>query len=272
MRKAILYIMLSALCQTAFCQSATDTAALVKEFRKVMNFATQPYLHYTTVTQMQAQPVIEAADTATTQGVFYKNQTNIYYLNGAEEIYLEDSLLVRINNNRKTIWLSKVDMASKEKMNSSPVSSKQFTELMRKKYTIQKSATNNRNGFLRFESKENTGISSAVSTIIGLEYDEKNYLPRNIQVSISMQQPATDEMISSIKNQGIEENKLIQLINEKKWLVRSQTAITTFKSISNKKESVLQMPSYKQILDFNIIEQIYTAKGKYSEYELTKTF
>lgn len=261
-----------AFCQTAICQKNNDTAALVKEFRKVMNFAIQPYLYYTTVTMLQAEPLLQVSDTAATQGVFYKNQTNLYCQNGIDEIYLEDSLLVRVNHLRKSIWVSRVDPASKEKINSSPVSSKQFAELMQKKYTIEKTSTGKHSSLIQFETKQNAGQFSVISTIIGLEYDQKNYLPKNIQVSMSMQQPATDDMITSIKSQGVDDTKLIQLIQEKKYLVRKQTALTTFKDISNTKESVVSMPSYKQILDFNPANQTYTGKGKYSEYEVTKTY
>jgi len=267
-----LLLMLLAVCQTGFCQEKTDTAALVKEFKKVMEFGTQPYLYYSTVTKMESEPVIEAQDTATMNGVFYKNGTDLYYKSGPEEVYLQDSLMIQINQQRKTIWISRVDMASKEKLNTMQVGNRQFNELMRKNFTIQKASMANNTARLSFETKQMAGRSAVISTRAGLLFTEKEHLPQQIEIEMRMQQPANDEMIAQIKNQGVDERKLIQLINGQQYLVRMQKMSVAFEHIDHSKEKVMQMPLWKDILDFNTAEQTYTGKAAYAEYEVTKTF
>jgi len=102
-------ILLLVFCQPCFCQEKTDTAAMIKEFKKVMEFTRQPFVYVTTTTTVQSQPVLDAQDTLRTQGVFYKNETDLYYSTGQEEMYLQDSLLVQVNHDRKTIWISRND-------------------------------------------------------------------------------------------------------------------------------------------------------------------
>jgi len=56
--KKYLFVLLIALGQKAYSQRSSDTAALVKEFTKVMAFTVQPYLYYTTVTKMDTRPLM----------------------------------------------------------------------------------------------------------------------------------------------------------------------------------------------------------------------
>jgi len=265
-------ILLLVFCQTAFSQQAADTAALIKEFKKVMAFGEQPYVFYTTATKLESEPVLEAQDTATMNGMFYKNETNLYYKCGPEETYLQDSLLIEVNQQRKTIWVSRVDMPSKEKLNTMPFSNKQLQGMMRKNYTIQKSITGNHMTKLSLETKQVAGGSAVISTRTALLFTEKDHIPQQVDIEMRMEQPANDEMIEQIKSQGVDERKLIQLINGQRYLIRMQKMSVVFESISNTKQKAMQIPLWQNILDFDAVKQSYTGKGVYAEYAVTKTY
>jgi len=272
-RMAFLSVLFSvAVCNGLYSQPLQDTAAMVKEFRKVMNFALQPYVYYTTVTNISSDPIIEATDTLHTNGIFYKNNTDIYYENGPETVYLQDSLLIQVNHERKTIWVSRVDMASKERLNTMPVGNKQLQEIMRKNYSMNTSVTDSNTNRLHFETRQRVGQSGVVSNRINLDYTASDHLPNAMEIEMHMQQPADEDMISQIKAQGVDDSKLIQLINGAKYLVRMQKLQMVFGAIDFSKEKAAQMPLWKEVITFNPAEQQYTGKAALTGYEVTKTF
>lgn len=266
------FIVLLALCQAVYGQQKADTAALVKEFYRVMNFSVQPYVYYTTFSTMESDPVLEQKDTISMQGEFYKNQTDMYYRNGPDEVYLQDSLLIQVNNDRKTIWVSRVDMASKSKLNSLPMGSKQLLEIMRKQYTMQQTMMGGGMARVSLETKQLAGRSTVVTSTMNLDYTVADHLPRAMNIEMRMLQPADDEMVEQIKSQGVDETKLIQVIDGKRYLVRRQKVNTAFTNINNTAEKAGQMPSWKNMLLFNSADQSFSAQGSVAAYEVTKTF
>jgi hypothetical protein len=93
-----------------------------------------------------------------------------------------------------------------------------------------------------------------------------------MNIEMRMQQPADDDMAEQIKSQGVDETKLIHLIDGKKYLVRRQKVSTAFANIDNTAEKAGQMPSWKSILMFNSADQSFSAQGSDAAYEVTKTF
>lgn len=257
---------------SSFSQTTEDTAGLATEFGKLMSFANQPCLYYTTLTRINSTPVLEAQDTASYHGVFYKNHSDMYYNNGREELYLEDSLMIQINHDRKSIWISKVDIASKDRMNGMPVNNSQVQELFRKKYTITKSRLSSNTSRFDLIARQNRTTSTAVTTTIGLEYETKNHSPLLMEIMMQMQQPVTDETYTLLINENPEHRKLLQISGGINYLVRAQNIIVTFVDFNNTKEAAGKMPSWKQILDYNDAVKEFTAKALYTDYEVTKTF
>jgi hypothetical protein len=255
-----------------YSQSKADTVELIKDFSKVMSFAAKPYLYCTMITKMTAEPILDQQDTVTTKGVMYKNGTDFYFNNGLEETYLQDSLMIQINHKRKSIWLSKVDVASKEKMNVLPINNKQLQELIRKKYSIYKSVVDENIVRLNFETNQKKDSITSVTTNVGLEYFTKSYLPRLMEIKIRMQQPLSEDLLAALKNENISDSKLIQVIDEIKYLVRTQIVIVEFYDISDEKEQAAKMPSWKAILDYQVAGNEFIPKGTYTEFEVTKTF
>lgn len=255
-----------------YSQPATDTAALIMEYNKVISFTAQPYIHYTTLTKLDANPVLQSQDTASLAGTFFKNNTDIYSNNVKEEMYLQDSLMVSINNDRKTIWINKVNVDTKEKLNEVTAFGKEVQEIMKRNYTISKSSPDGNTGRIVFETRKPQNSTATTNTRITIEYNSNNWLPRNIAIEISMKEPVDEEMLEALKEEEVDEKKLVQEINGVKYLVRKQSMNIQFTSIKKDKESVGQMPSYHSCLDYDGATGGYTGKGKYKDYEVTKLF
>jgi hypothetical protein len=256
----------------AYCQQATDTAALILEYNKVMSFTAQPYIHYTTLTKLSANPVLQSQDTASLMGEFFKNNTDIYSNNVKEEMYMQDSLMVSISNDRKTIWLNKVDVDTKDRMNVITPFGKDIQEIMKRNYTISKSLPDENTSQIVFETRRPQTSAAVSNTRITILYDNKTYLPRNINIDISMKEPVDEETIAALKEEEVDEKKLVQEINGIKYLVRNQSMYIQFTEIKSDKDSVMQMPFYSSCLDYNVVTQEFTGKGKYKDYEVTKLF
>ena len=246
----VLLCLLFMIDEAVYSQSKDDTAALIKDFSKVMSFATKPYLYCTTLTKMSAAPVLEQQDTVTARGVIYKNGTDYYINNGLEETYLQDSLMIQINHKRKSIWLSKVDIASKEKINVLPVNNKQLQELIRKRYSIYKTEINDSINRLIFETIQKSDSITSVTTSIRLEYFAKTYLPKLMEIKIRMQQPLSEGLLAALQNENIDDSKLIQTINGIKYLVRTQIVTVELDNISDGRQQAGGMPSWKDLLDY----------------------
>lgn len=255
-----------------YSQQVADTVALIKEYNKLMSFTAQPYMHYTTFTKLSASPVLQSTDTASLNGEFFKNNTDLYSNNVKEEMYLQDSLMVSINNDRKTIWLNKVDVDTKDKMNVITPFGKDVQEIMKRNYTISKSLPDENTGRMVFETRKAETSQAIKNTRITIEYDSKLMLPRNINIEISMKEPADEEVLAALKEEEVDEKKLVQEINGVKYLVRKQGMFIVFTGIKNDREQAMQMPSYNSCLDYNTITGEFTGKGKYKDYEITKLF
>jgi hypothetical protein len=258
--------------QKSYCQKAADTAALVKEFTTLMSTTAQPYLYYSCITKAGAEPVVLAEDTITTTGVFYKVLNDIYYSSGQDEMYIQDSFKLQINHERKTIWISKINEAAKEKVTMLPVNNKQFKTMLQKKFTISKSIIDDSTDELNFETRQNTSTLSNITTTIQMDYIKKTYLLKNMNITMRIQEPAGDNIVAALKSEGVDETKLIQTIDSVKYLIRKQSLNTTFINIDPKKETAMQMPSWKNVVEYDTETKEFRTKGSYKEYTITKMF
>lgn len=272
-KKMSLFIVTTMLCLvfSGYSQPSADTAALIKEFNKVLAFTVRPFLYYSTITKMNAVPVLGVEDTGSKRGEYYKNGDNIYYSNQKDEIFLEDSFLVQVNHDHKTIWISKVDKDVKEKMNVLPLTNKNVSEIFRKNYSISRTALGNGVARLNFETKGGSGISG-VKTQIRLEFNENDFLPRKMEIEVNMQEPAEDELLELLRNEGVDAMQTVQVIDNEKYIIRKQQLTIIFSDMDTSREKAFQAPTWKGILDFNSSGAVFTGKGIYKEYEVTKTF
>ena len=264
-------ILLTLLTQKAKCQTDTSIAAIATDYGKVMAFTKQPYLHYTTVTTMQSMPIFEAKDTATLRGEFFKCLDNFYSNNGLEEIYIQDSFLVSVNHERKSIWISKVDMASKNKMDLLSVTSMQMQALLIKNYASTQMVLNDSTSRLDFSAKEKNN-SKAISTSLRLEYNSKIFLPTILEIKAKVRQPAEEEILAAINNENIDINKIYEVIDGVNFLVRTQEMHIVFNDINYAEAIAIKMPSWKTVLHYDTMQNEFIATLSYTGYEVTSTF
>lgn len=253
-------------------QRAKDTTAMIRELNKVMSFATSPYVHYTTLTRMDATPVIQGSDTGSIKGVYFKNGSNIYYHNGHEEFFLEDSLLVLVNDNRQSIMISKVDAEAKAKVDAAPLDNRKIQDLFRKGYSIQRTVLTPQTARMDFESKQKGQGTSEMETRIALEYALENWIPSHLEMEMSMKQRADDAILASLAEEGIDASAIIQTLDDVKYLVRRQRVRIFFQGIDTSKEKAAQIPSWRSRIEYNEDKHEYHGREKYSGYEVTTTF
>lgn len=271
-RKYIFFLSLLFASSAAYCQSARDTVLLIEEFEKVISFTAQPYLHYVTLTKLDANPVLQPQDTAHLKGEFYKNNTEIYSNNANEEMYLQDSLMVKINHDRKTIWINKVDASFKEKMNTMPVVTHEMQGMLIKNYTISGTRIDAVTSRIDFEPRRAEGSTSNTLTTIAITYHSQTYLPQSIVITINLKQPVDEEILAALKEQEAEEQKMVQEVEGIKYIMRRQSMQTTFIRIENEKEKMASLPLYTSCISYDKITAEYKGIGKYEAYEITKLF
>lgn len=259
-------------CGQVVAQTSTDTTALFNEFMKVMSFTTRPYLYYSTSTRMSSEPVLEPTDTVTMIGEFYKNSTDIYSNTGREEMYLQDSLMIEINNERKSIWVRKVDVSTKDNLNLLPANTKDLLDRVKKSFQVRKEQISQETSRLYFTENKPAYSTAATTTLITLDYSEKTFLPQLIEISIELKQPISEEEAQAIHSEGYDETKLIKVVDGKKEIVRKQKVSIAFTEINSDKQILERMPIYKSSFRLDAITAEFTGMGKYKDYEVTKTF
>ncbi|MBC7510997.1 MAG: hypothetical protein H7320_19965 [Ferruginibacter sp.] len=256
-------------CVACIQLQAQDTASVIRDFNKVLSFSQQPFVHYNSFTKMQATPVLQAEDTLSTKGEFYKNGANYYYSNGQEEIFMQDTFMIQFNHTRRSIWISKSDAS---KMNALPLNNKEMQSFLRGKYTIQKTGVNASNDKIRFETKEDSDKNSSVTVNIQIEYERKTYIPRILEMNAAMKKPVDEEMLGQIQEETGDIKTAVVKEGTDMFIVRNQGVKISFENISFNKDKAVQMPVWKDRLTYDIMTKEFLAKGIYNDYEITKTF
>lgn len=270
--KTFLMLLLFAASQAGHTQKRSDTSAFIKDFNKVMSFAVQPYLYYNSITSMRTSPLYKGADTGKVlRTTFFKANTDMYYGNEQEEIYLQDSLMVRINHMRKMIQLSKVDLRAKENMNVLPLKKMDMQKMLREQYTITELPVTGDSGKLIIRSREKNTPQGIQQQEVQLVYDRKNYLPGLLQVIMYRWQPETQPLLNMLAAQGIDGQKMLEQKNGQSFIVMSQTAAIQFTSINATKEQAMQMPVWTDKLSYSDSNG-FSGKGTCEGYQVVKTF
>jgi hypothetical protein len=221
---------------------------------------------------MEASPVLQAEDTLSIKGEFYKNGTNLYYSNEKEEMYMEDSFLIQVNHIKKSIWISKVDVASKENMNLLPLNKKEMEDLFRKKYVISKTTLSSATEELNFAATQFFDSISMVVVNIALDYSGKTFLPALLKMNVKMKQVLEEEQVAQLKNEGKNAAKALEKIGDRDYLVRNQGVTVSFIDIDNSKEKAMQIPQWQEKINYDKETNEFKGKGTYSDYEIVKTF
>jgi hypothetical protein len=254
-------------------QKVADTTAILKDFTKLMAFSKEPYLYYDAVIKMKSVPILDPQDTMQVKAVYYKNDKAVFTSNTIEETYVEDSFEIEINNDRKTIWISKVSINSTEDFNQLPINDKEFRNLLRNKYSISQTEINQGTSKINFETNQQYDSISNLKVNLGINYDTKKFLPTVLEMDVASKQQISEENVDELKRQGTSIKELVKMEDGIIFMIRSQKMTMTFLQIDKNKVNSKEMPTWKSILDYNVQEDEFTIKNeKYSNYEITKTY
>lgn len=250
-------------------QAQTDTAAIIKEFSKVMAFGTQPNVYYNTRINITGSPVMQSQDTMTASGIFFKSGENVYAMSGNEETFLQDGFFIQVNKDRKSIWISKSSEKIKNELGPKMLTS-QMDALFRQKYNINKMVGGTENT-IYFDSKSSERLDGFQSKV-SLVYDAAKLLPKEIRIEMAVREEAGQELKDLLKAEGISMAGLLETENGKEFFVRKQKMTLAFDNVNVTAVDGQNMPSWKSIVEYDQIDASFKGKGIYSEYEITKLF
>ncbi len=269
--RVLIIIMILGICNFATAQSDVDTSELVNEFARVMGFTNQPLVHYITSTKLESVPVVETTDTMSINGEFFKVDAIVYSKNGPDEMLLEDSLMIEVNNSRKSIWVHKVDTSTLKRLNVIPFYSDDLIKNFRNTYVIQKQKLQNGLCKVSLKGKIQPGNPVPVSTTISVVFAEKTLLPQIVTIDAVIRQVVDDEISTALKLQEGGE-KMIQVIDGKRFIVRSQTMSVFYKFIETGNTQIAIPKKISSFLEFDKASQKFLGVGDFQDYEITKTF
>ena len=271
--KQSLTVVLVVICQLCAAQKNQDTAAIISAFNRVMEFAVQPDLYYTSTTSMHSIPAIRIpGSTPVLHNVFYKVNNDLYYGNEQEEVYLQDSLMITINHIRKTILINKVDVATKEKMDLMPLKKASMQKMLREHFVISQQQRQGDTLAITIHSHDRTELGNMANTEMVVLYSKPSYLPYAMQVTQQMRQPASEQLLAVLNSQGLMTQTTLTETQGVKYIYMSQTATINFSAIETSGKKSKDMPVWKNSLSFD--EQLQSFKGtnKCAEYEVTQNF
>ena len=266
-----LFVVLVVITNVSRAQKHTDTTALIKELNKVMSFAAQPYLYFSCDMSMHATPSYSQADTNILHSTFFKLDNNLYYGNEQEEIYLQDSLVVRINHARKIIQVNKINMADRDNINIMPLKKTDVQKMLRENYSIAGANAAGDTAILVMQSQEKRTPQGIGTETVQVTYDKKHYWPFTLEITTRLRQPASAQLLGLLAARGIEAQQVIEQKDGQQYINMTQTAAVRFADINTTKEKVLKKPVLTEELAQDD-KGGFTGKGTCEGYEVIKTF
>lgn len=267
------FVLLLVISRAGMAQRSTDTSAVIREFNDVMAFTVQPYLHYTSVTSLRTGPMTPLADTGRIlQGSFYKYDDDLYYGSDQEEMYLQDSLMIKVDHLHKTIQVSKVDVATKKNMDLLPLKKMDRQKLLRSHYTISKMPEEGDTESIVIRSLAARDVGQSGGQEMLMEYTKQGHLPLLMQITVRIREQATDQVEGMLKSSGFDVQQMREDLAGQQSLVMTQTASVRFGAMETTREAAMQMPLWKEKLSYDPVSGNYSGKGDYSGYRIIKTF
>ena len=254
-------------------QHSSDTSALIRELNKVMSFAVQPYLCYTTTTTMSRGPLLAGADTGRSlHSHFYKMGTDLFYGNEQDEMFLQDSLLVRIDHGRKSIQLNKVDEAARRKIDLLPLKKVDMQRLFREHYTLSEIPDLGDTASILIRKEDKSGLQPLADMQILIRYVKTSHLPLIMAVTMQLRQAPSQGISDQLKKEGFDVAKMVVERDGRRSLVLKQSMLVSFGAIAEDKADAMKMPSWKQKIAYDQAVQDFKGIGPCEGYEVIKTF
>ena len=266
----MIFLLLAISCR-ALAQPAADTAAVIREFDDVMAFAVQPYVHFTSVMALHSGPMLPPGDTGRIlHSNFYKYEDNLYYGNEQEEMYLQDSLMIRVNHRQKVIQISKVDVSTKKNMDILPLKRADRQRLLRNRYTIAKMPDRGDTGVIVIRPQAGRSAGQSMNTEILMEYTKSSHLP--LLMRMTTLQRTSEAMSGALKANGFDVVHMSEERDGIRSLIMTQTASMRFETMETAKETARHMPLWTDKIAYDPMSGNYMGKGDYSDYRIIKTF
>jgi len=257
----------------AFAQKKGDTTAMIREFNQVMAFAIQPYLHYNSVVSLRSGPMMDTAKAGNIlHNEFYKILDDLYYGNEREEIFLQDSLMVRISHSRKMIQVNKVDMATKKKIDILPLKNADMQRMLRERCTLSTMPDEGDTGQIIIRSNERRTPQGFASSEMVLAYHRGSHLPLLMEINMHMRNEATEQMADMFRANGFNVAKMEMEKDGKKSLETTETVSVVFREIEVAKDKAGQMPLWRDRVNYDANSNNYSGRGRCEGYEVIKTF
>lgn len=251
--------------------SAQSQDELIKEFNKVMSFSAGEFVHFKMQSKARANAVIEARDTLMQFLEYTKKGDDIYFKGAENESLLQDSFLIQIDNVKKSIWFSKVEVATKKNISLMPLDNENVRELFTKKYLLKKDTLEK--GLVQLTVKPVEEYSQAGNGFtFKLVYYEKNLVPKTMEILLTSAQKISEEEISALEAGGISTKGIIAQRDGFNFLEREQSMIYIFSDIQSGTQANLEIPKWTEFLRVNADFSEVVGLGKFSEYDVVKTF
>lgn len=251
--------------------SQKDTAAIIQELAGLLSFTEKPYLGYEMEMQIQSYPVLESSDTLRQHAQLIKKENDLYFNNGRDEMIVLDSLLFRISNERRSIWISKVGKTQKNEGSLVIPGRQELARMLQKGYQlVDKPATKPGYKHIELHSTNFTGQGNSGTLVI--IYDTKKKWPETIEFEIQVREQVGAEMIDLLKEEGLDLKKLVQQEQGSNYIVRRQSMLLEFKNIRFEKEELGTIPGWSDLFKETQGQEEPTPRGKYAGYEVRKLY
>jgi hypothetical protein len=271
--RIIAWVFLLAAVAPVHAQHVRDTVNVIRDFNDVMAFTIQPYVYFSSTTSLMTGPMRNGRDSITRlHGKFYKLGEDMYYGTEAEELFLQDSLLVRIDHNRKTITVQRLDMTTKKNIDLLPLKRPDLQKLLRAHYMIGETPAGGDTAVISIRSQPGIMRAPRRSSEMRIEFKKDSHLPLFMEVLMRVPQEGSEQTAYLLKQQGFNVDKMKDTLNGVLCFVMNETAAIQFDEVAATREQAMQMPLWTGKLSYNRNANQFTGTGTCAGYAVTKTF
>ena len=254
-------------------QKVADTMAIIRDFDNVMEFAVQPYVHFTAKVILSNGPMLPPGDTGRVMHAeFYKLRDDLYYGIEAQEVYLQDSLMVRVDHEHRMIQIDRVDVATKKNLDVLPLKRKDKDKLFRNRYSASRVAGRGDTTEIRFASAPAARYPGSRALAVRVVYSRNAHLPLLMEITTTVWEPESEEATAGLRSNGFNVQQMKQETGGVRGLVMSQTAAMQFGSVQLTEQSAGAMPLWTRRLAYDPVSGEFSAIGVCDGYRVMKAF
>jgi hypothetical protein len=273
MHRTIILALLLAAVSPANAQHVRDTTAAIRDFNDVMAFAVQPYVFFKSTTSLMTGPMVNGRDSITRlHGKFYKCGEDMYYGTEAEELFLQDSLMIRIDHHRKAITIQRIDMATKKNIDLLPLKKPDLQKLIRGRYLIAETPAGGDTAVISIRSQPAKMPARWQNAEMRLEFSKESHLPLVMEVIMRVRQEGSDPVRNLLIKQGFDVDDMRDSLSGVSFFVLNQAAVVRFDEVSTTRDKAIQMPLWTEKLAYDRNAGLFTGLGTCVGYAVTKTF